>query len=163
MIIVSDTTTLTYLSRIGLLDLLPGVVGAPVLVPPAVWDELILRRPEMPGVAELRAQPWLQVHPLPPSTPLESELEAQLDRGEAEAIQLAEVLGADVLVMDERKGRRVAEERGLKVVGLIGILVGAKKVGLIPSVRGVLSSLIGCGFRAHPSLIARALRLVDED
>lgn len=163
MIIVSDTTTLTYLSRIGLLDLVPGVVGTPVLVPPAVWDELVHRRPEMPGVAELRARPWLQVHPLPASTPLESELEAQLDRGEAEAIQLAKLLGADLLIMDERKGRRIAENRGLNVVGLIGILVRAKGAGLVPSLGDVLQRLTVSGFRAHPSLIAQALRLAHED
>jgi hypothetical protein len=65
----------------------------------------------------------------------------KVDLGEAEAIALAEELHADYLLMDERKGRRLAQARHLQVVGLLGVILIAKRRGLIPSARDLLSQL----------------------
>ena len=64
-----------------------------------------------------------------------------VDRGEAEAIALAEELHADHLLIDERKGRRLAQKQGLPVVGLLGVVLLAKRAKLIPSARALLEEL----------------------
>lgn len=64
-----------------------------------------------------------------------------LDRGEAEAIALAEELHADHLLIDERKGRRLARQRGVPVMGLLGVVLLAKRQGLIVSARNLLDDL----------------------
>jgi hypothetical protein len=65
----------------------------------------------------------------------------QLDRGEAEAIVLAEESHAEYLLIDEKLGRSVAEARGLKVVGLLGVLLVAKKTGIVPSIGALIANL----------------------
>ena len=66
---------------------------------------------------------------------------AQRKRGEAEAIALAEELHADHLLIDERKGRRLAQQQGVPVVGLLGVILMAKRARLIPSARSLLNRL----------------------
>jgi predicted nucleic acid-binding protein len=76
-----------------------------------------------------------------------------LDRGEAEAIALAVELKAAALIIDERQGRNKAESVGLKIIGLLGILLEAKSKGLILSVRPLIDELVDkIGFRVHPAL-----------
>jgi predicted nucleic acid-binding protein len=64
-----------------------------------------------------------------------------VDLGEAEAIALAEELHADRLLLDERKGRELARQRGLSVVGLLGVVLLAKRKGLITSARELVERL----------------------
>jgi predicted nucleic acid-binding protein len=77
-----------------------------------------------------------------------ARLEHELDLGEAEAIVLARQLRADVLLMDERIGRRVAVREGVPIIGLMGVLVAGKQRGFVPSVRVVIGELESkAGFR----------------
>lgn len=87
-----------------------------------------------------------------------------LDSGEAEAIALAIELKADYLLMDEIKGRQIAENFGIKVTGILGVLIKAKEEGLIAEVKPYLQKLVNeAGFWLNPKLIEKILEIVKEN
>ena len=86
-----------------------------------------------------------------------------LGEGEWEAILLAEQTRADLLLMDEKPGRRIAEGRGLQVIGVLGVLVQAKRQGLIPELQPLLQEVVSAaGFFLSPALMQAALSSVNE-
>jgi predicted nucleic acid-binding protein len=90
-------------------------------------------------------------------------LQSELDPGESAAIVLALEVGADLILADERKGRRKAAEMGLEVVGLLGVINEAKRRGLIPACRPVLDALEKeARFWISPRLRDRFLALTNE-
>lgn len=156
MVVVADTSPLVYLSRVGALGLLHTLFGE-VVVPRAVWTEVVEQRTAAPGLDALRIANWLRV--VDQELPV---LDLGLDAGETAAILLAESLQADLLLIDERLGRRVAESRGLIVRGTLGVLVQARRTGALPALRPVLERLVADGFRISPALIREALTAVGE-
>lgn len=131
MIVVSDTSPLTALLTVGQAEILARLFGE-VVIPKAVEAELLKTHPALPD--------WLRVQALKDVE--KARLYAQsVDRGEAEAIALAEELHADHLLIDERKGRRLAQQQGVPVVGLLGVVLMAKRARLIPSARSLLNRL----------------------
>lgn len=125
MIVVSDTSPITALLAVEQAELLKQLFGE-VIIPNAVETELLRTHPTLPA--------WLRVQSLQNSA--KANLYARsVDRGEAEAIALAEELHADHLLIDERKGRRLAQQQGLPVVGLLGVILLAKRAQLVPSAR----------------------------
>ena len=131
MIVVSDTSPITALLAVEQTELLKQLFGE-VVIPSAVETELLRTHPTLPA--------WLRVQSLQNS--VKANLYARsVDRGEAEAIALAEELHADHLLIDERKGRRLAQQQGLPVVGLLGVVLLAKRAKLIPSARVLLEEL----------------------
>jgi uncharacterized protein len=131
MLVISDTSPLTSLLQIGKADLLPALFDR-VLIPPAVENELLRFHVSLPAYLSVRAVQDRQAA---------EDLGRELDEGEAEAIVLAEESGADYLLIDEQRGRSLAEARGLKVVGLLGVLLMAKKAGHVPAVGEVIAEL----------------------
>lgn len=124
MIVVSDTTAITNLFQIGELEFLKDVFGQ-IIIPAAVEAEL----------AEVSGQ-WEAINALnfvdiqsPTDTAFLAVLKNTLDDGEAEAIALSRELYADFLIIDEWRGRRVAKQNGIQIIGLIGILLTAKRKG----------------------------------
>jgi predicted nucleic acid-binding protein len=158
MLIVSDTSPITNLLQIGHLDLLKQVFGQ-VVIPKTVYEEL----GELPQQQLfIDGQSWLTVLAAR-SQEVISSLTEELDPGEAEAIALALEIKADYLVIDELKGRHKAELLGLKIVGLLGVLIQAKQAGYIQAVEPLLIALREkAGFRIHHALYKRVLQLAVE-
>ncbi|MCX7916422.1 MAG: DUF3368 domain-containing protein [Verrucomicrobiae bacterium] len=153
MMVVANTSPLTALLRIGRADLLAKLFGR-VVIPPAVALELQRAHGALPE--------WVCVKPFRDTDAVNAFI-ASLDRGEAEAIALALEMRADCVLMDERKGRRLAKAQGLRVLGLVGVVLLAKRAGLIASAGPLLEALESeAGFYLTSSLKRSALRSVGE-
>lgn len=161
MIVISDSSVLINLAWIQRLELLPKLYGE-VIVPTAVWQEVVLEGAGKPGAKELKTAVWLQVKE-PKNKPLVHALRQDLDAGEAEAITLAIEQNADLLLMDERIGRTAAQHFNLPIIGLIGILVTAKQKQMLPEIKSSLDNLRQqAGFYISEPLYKRVLRDADE-
>ena len=140
MIVVSDTSAVLNLARIGRLELL-RLLYQQVLIPSAVSLELSDSRNDLPPAVDLASMPWLIVASATDRNRVQ-ELREELDAGEAEAIVLAIERRADILLVDERRARKTATAAGLAVTGLIGVVARAKRDGLIDLAKPVLDELI---------------------
>lgn len=157
-LVVSNTTPIITLSLVGQLSLLQRLYGT-VLVPTAVANE-ILAGGSRTGAAELLQASYIHTTPL--QDPRRADLLSDLDRGEAEAIALALEQNADLLIMDERLGRRHANRLGLPLTGSIGILLKAKQAGYLAAIKPLLIQLDQSGIHLSHALIAQALRQAGE-
>ena len=83
-------------------------------------------------------------------------------RGEAEVLILAREKRADTILIDERKARKAARRAGFTVIGILGILLMAKKKGLVPSVKPLIEELCNQGFRLSERVIAKVLKETGE-
>jgi len=93
---------------------------------------------------------------------LKRVLQLQLDEGEAETIVLALEVNADLVLLDDREACLKAKRLGLRVTGTLGILLRAKKLGLVQSLREELNKLKETGFRISKSLEKEILKAADE-
>jgi predicted nucleic acid-binding protein len=141
MLVVSNTSPLSNLAIVGRLHLLSDRY-ATVTIPSMVRQELnaLAHAEGRLAINDAVERGWLVVEDLPESLDLSAYLEFA-DPGECEAIALAELKRADKILLDDRAGRELARERGLKVVGVLGELLYAKQVGRIASVRGEMEKL----------------------
>jgi hypothetical protein len=129
-----------------------------LIVPEAVWKEVVVEGVGQPGAEEVETANWIKTQ-AGTNRELEKALQQELDAGEAGAIALAIGIKADLLLMDEHLGREVAFHFGLRYTGLVGILIEAKRKGLIASVKPVLDSLRDrAGFRLSHELYQRVIR-----
>ena len=161
---VSDSSVLIHLGAIGQLELLPDQFER-VLIPPAVWDEVVTHGKSRPVMELIRAaaqKGWLALQ-TPTNTALIQNLHQHLHAGEAAAIALATETPHDFLLMDETDGREVARRLGLRTKGVIGILLLAKRKRRLTAIHPWLTKLDKSGFHLAPSLISRALREANEN
>lgn len=158
MIVVSDASPLISLTAIGQLEILRELYEE-VRIPQAVERE-IAGPPDRPSIA-IEA-PWIAAAAVRDQI-LVRALGDTLDRGEAEAIALAVESKADLLLMDERRGRQAAKRVGLSVVGVLGVLLEAKAKGLVPEVQPLIDALLNqAGFRIGRALRDEVLRAAGE-
>ena len=153
MIVVSDTSAITSLIQVGQEQILAKLF-AQVIIPPAVRDELFAFHGTIPS--------FLQVVSVKGLSEVKSML-VELDRGEAEAIALAEEKKADYVLIDDLAARKVAIGKGLPVIGLIGVLIKARKAGEIAALDDLLDDLEKlAGFRISSELRRQALAAAGE-
>ena len=125
MIVVSDTTPLISLLKINRLELLERLFGE-VMIPKAVFDELTVDQRFRTEADQIRQKSFIVVKPVNNQESASVLKRATgLDQGESEAIVLTDELEADLLLMDEAKGRSVSAQMGIKIMGTIGILMAA--------------------------------------
>jgi hypothetical protein len=161
MLIVSNTSPISSLIIVGEISLLQQIYPK-VLIPPAVHSELMRLPVLQPTMVALLGVGWLEIQP-PTNLQLLDILNQTLDPGEAEAITLAVEISADRLLIDERLGRNVATNYGLKLRGILGILIYSKQQGLIPILKPILDRLINqAGFRVSQALCDRTLQEAGE-
>lgn len=140
MIVISDTSPIGSLFLIDRLPLLPAVFGR-IIIPTQVFEELLVLETDFGyDLSEIKSAPWLEVRQVsnPDAVLFFREM---LDKGESEAIVLAQELGADFLLMDESEGRKIAQQSGLRIIGLLGLLMQAKRKGIIEAVKPVMDEL----------------------
>lgn len=164
-LVMSDSSALIHLASINRIPLLKQLFDR-LLLPPAVWQEVVAQGGGRAGVKEVKqAQQagWIEV--VTPANMLVLQLlKRELDDGEAEVIALALERRAHLILMDESEGRRVAEVYGLSKTGTLGLLIRAKQAGYIPSLKTELDNLLQQGhFWIKDSFSAAALRAVGED
>lgn len=160
MRVICDTSPLILLAKIGRLELLFQLYGQ-VVVPVSVLDEIRGRSTEeTTAIESLVENQALEIQRGSPEA-LE-RVPADLGAGEREAIALAMETEADIVVLDDREGRRVARERDLPVTGTIGILIEARARDMIPSVRRELDRLIEAGMWIDEAFYHRILQEFDE-
>jgi len=148
--VVADTSPLNYLVLIEQIDLLPQLYGR-VLIPEAVLDELsAMETPPLVRVWATNLPEWIEVSP---ATPIHDAGLTRLHAGERDAISLALTVHADAVLLDERHGRKEAENRGLKPIGTLGVLVAAHECGLI-DLSATIDALRQTSFHASPKLLA---------
>ena len=156
MIVISDTSPLLVLEKIGHLGILPLLYGE-VVIPAEVELELRDKAHAAAGAAIFAAcGAWLRVCAAESTEPI-----AGLDPGEAAAIALARELGADLLLIDEKFGRRVAMECGLAIRGTVGVLEEAASRKLI-DLSEAFERLKTTDFRISAEFLDARLRLLDD-
>ncbi len=161
MIVVSNTSPLTNLAALGQFDLLHRLYDK-IHIAQAVWEELNARGQRWPGRDEVSAADWIKRHTVQ-NQPLVIALQRDLDPGEAESIALALELEAGLVLLDEKEGRHAAQRMGLRVVGVVGILLEAKASDVISAIRPLLDGLRQtAGFYLGESLYQHALTLAGE-
>lgn len=140
MIVVSNTSPIMNLAIIGQLNLLNRLYGK-VFIPEAVFQELSAVDSEENGLLKIQSRSWIEKRFIT-NRSLVDALLLDLDVGEAEAIVLAKEVNADLLLIDERRGRKIASRLGLKVIGLLGMLIEVKHRGFVSRVKPILDELI---------------------
>ncbi|MBW4463186.1 MAG: DUF3368 domain-containing protein [Nodosilinea sp. WJT8-NPBG4] len=161
MTIVSDASSLGSLALIDYLWLLEALYGTVVI------SEVVAR--ELATAKNARIQAVLSVSWVKVQVPTEGAIATiqqqgqQFDLGETQTLALALQLNADELLINERRGRQVAQALGLSAIGIVGIVIVAKQRALIPSVRRVMDALVElAGFRISHQLYQKILKFVDE-
>lgn len=162
MIVISDTTPIITLIKINRIDLLEKLFGE-VFIPEAVFHELTTNNAFANEAEIVKASSFLKVKTVQNQQSL-SILQAVsgLDDGESEAIILAGELGSDALIIDEQKGRKVAQKLGITITGTIGILIQAHNENMISieNAKLYLEQLKNSNIRLSEALIQEALSML---
>lgn len=145
---VTNSTCLIGLERIERLDILPQVFST-ITIPTAVAAEVGIEAD------------WLIVRTVQ-NLAVVATLKTQVDSGEAEAIATAMELGDVFVILDDRKARLLSLQLSLKVIGTVGMLLRAKRFGVIAEIKPLLTALNQVDFRISQALIQKAVQIAGE-
>ena len=131
MIVVSDTTPLISLMKIGRLGLVEQLFGE-IQIPDAVYTELITNPQFLEEAQQIQNSSFIKRVAIDDSKSVDLLRRATgLEGGESEAIILSDTCHADPLLMDKGKGRQVGKQMGLHLIGTVGMLCVAYEEKLI--------------------------------
>ena len=160
MTIVADSSVLIVLSNLDRLHWLHERFPAGLIVPPAVWREVVDQGGNRPGAVMIRAAKWIAVQPVSDGDYVRL-LNATLGEGESEAIALAVERKASVLLLDDKAARRAASQLKLPVLGSIGIILWAYQTGRLVTLKEEIERMQNRGgFRLADNVIAALLQSV---
>lgn len=163
--VISDSSTLIHLAKIGRLNLLRKLFGR-IVITPRVWIEVVEQGSGRAGATEVEvacADGWIEII-APVDAMILPLLKRDLDEGEAEVIALAIECKADMVLLDEWEARRIAEVYNLVKTGIIGVLLRGKQEGYIGFLKSELDKLRDPGgFWIDEELYRRALTAAGED
>ncbi|MBS1250254.1 MAG: hypothetical protein MAG431_01845 [Chloroflexi bacterium] len=161
MIVVSNTSPIISLAAIGQFNLLHHLYKH-VHIPQSVLKELNAKGSPWPGSNEVANADWIEVHTVQ-NQALVTALQRDLDSGESESIALALELHADLVLLDEKEGRRAAQRLDLRISGVVGVLLNAKTSGSIETIQPHLDQLRHiAGFYLSEDLYQHVLVLAGE-
>ncbi len=161
MIVVSNTSPIVNLAVIGQTQLLYKLFRN-IVIPEAVYEEIVVAGAGKPGAQEVATVTWIECKKVG-NWELVRTLRKELDEGEAEAIALAVEKNADLLLLDERVGREVASRIGVKLIGVLDVIIYAKQRGYLARVKPLVDELMEkAGFWISPSLYRHALAAAGE-
>lgn len=160
---VSNSSALIYLSKLGKLELLQKLFKE-IVIPREVFNEIVERGKEEKiaftlVVEDAIHQGWLRIINCKVDQRL-LKFAPELDLGEVEVISLAREIKADLVIIDDASARRISESFGLNTKGTIYVLLKAFKKGLITQdeIKTLLDKLVFTGFRLSPEVYSRVLR-----
>ncbi|MCZ7667709.1 MAG: DUF3368 domain-containing protein [Chloroflexi bacterium] len=159
-VLCCDTSILLYLGRIGQLSLLPSLFDA-VTVPGQVVLELDMGRLMQASIVDPRQFDWISLVNVPVDD-IASLPPNRLGAGERSVIAYAWQRDGCVVGLDDRLARLLAEQPGLEVIGLVGLLFRSQKAGLISLIKPKLDQLLAAGFRLNDDVYREALALAGE-
>lgn len=160
MAAVSNSSPLIFYAAIGRLDLLRSLFDE-VLIPPAVWREVVAHGSGRAGASDVESARWILWHPS--AVHIAPEFVTRLHPGEAEAIALANSFQPKLpILLDDYRARQAARNIGLEVIGSGGVLALAKVAELIPRVGPLLAALQGAGLYLSDGAISEILEVAEE-
>lgn len=157
MILIADASALIALATCDSLDLLEAIFGD-VLVPEAVYSEVA----EVDKPQSLRLKKYLYGKVRAVDMQRFVYLDAFADAGETQAMLLYKEVGADFLLIDDMRGRKVAKINHIKIVGSLGVLLQAKRAGLIPLVAPLIEQISDSQVFMSEKLMQTVLELAGE-
>ncbi len=157
--VVVNSTPIIVLGNIGRVGLLRDLYGE-IVIPEAVRDEVLAKQDDAAAFVASRPA-WVRVEtaPAPDKAIL---MRTNLHAGEVEVIMLAKDTGADLVILDDNAAKKAARRLGMDVTGTLGLLVRAKREGLIDGVAPVLDELESVGFYASERVRALVLSRAGE-
>lgn len=160
MSIVVNSAPLISLAILGQLDLLRTILGE-VIVPRAVYDEVITRGKDKAGYKDLADVPWFQIAEVGHQE-LKRSIMVELDEGEAEVICVAKECSVRRVCIDEFAGRRYAKLLGLEVIGTLGVLLIAKQKGYVREIKPCIEKLLANDRYISTTVCTEVLRKAEE-
>lgn len=153
--VVADASPLIAFAKIGHLHLLPTLFEL-VTIPEAVHTEIVILGAGLSGAEDFARAEWLRVESVANQTRVDY-LQVDLDRGESEAIVLAQEMQADRFLVDEERARAMARILQIPHVGTAGLLILAKQLGHIERVAPLLDQLASERFYLSSRLVRQIL------
>ena len=148
-VIISDTSCLIILTNIGEMELLYKVYGG-IVTTTDIADEFGAILPDWVEITDVKDKYKQQL------------LEIQIDKGESSAIALALEIPNSTLILDDYKARKIAQQLNLNFTGTIGVIIKAKVLGIIPSIKPILDKIRATNFRLSVELELQALKAANE-